>query len=738
MQPSRTLGRLTDEEWRELNERADRFAATVPDHPDTDWEELLAGLSPGLRYAVIIEFIKIDIQEGWNRGRKPVLTDYLFRFREFDDPRRIPAHLIAEEIRIRRAHGDDFDLEEYLQKYPDHASEVRQSLPSASTPPASGTLVQTSFPVISAANMSLPKILGSATELTASGNYMMAEELGRGQFGKVYKAVAPGGVDVAIKVIPRATDGNEARKERGALELVKNLRHPHLLPVLAYWEKDNNLYIVMELADGTLGDRLKSATPGKKTPMAKPILVKFITESAEALDFLHSKKLLHRDIKPANILLVNDFAKLGDFGLARQQNLVAATAGTFAGTPAYMAPESWAGRFCPASDQYSLALTYAELRLGKRLVDGEDFLAVMTQHLEQIPEIPDLPPREQAALKRALAKKPEERFPTCVDFAKALEDVADVVVSPHPKPRPVLMGLAVAAVIVAGYFSWPLINGKTPETSSSSGQSAPTTPATIPEEKDPVVPVIEKKNPKVEPMWIIPTNFTAVGMDKARIGDKEYPKIIQHEFEDGDAVQFLLIQPPPGSKAGKPFYVMEHKASNALAAQFKKARPAEMTNTQWAAVSNPGPAMNLRITEAMALAKWLGGRLPTPEEWDTFAGFYEPNRPNEISEKGKPAIGLANPRSVFGNEADRNALGVCDIAGNGREFTNGVLMPNGSNRPIGEKEEEKALVILRGRMHTLATPLTMKILEDEQKTPQTLYFGKASPFTTFRVIVDLP
>jgi len=721
MQPSRTLGRLTDEEWRELDARADTFAATAAGDPAADWESHLAGLSPGLRYAALVEFLKIELHEGWAKGRTPVLADYLFRFREFDEPKNIPAHLVVEEIRVRKTHGDALDIDEYIRRYPDHLSEIKELLKGSETaaPTTPPTVSDTD---VVGQSVAMPPETKSVTQLTAPGNYVMQQELGRGQFGKVYKAVAPGGVDVAIKVIQRAADGNEARKERGALQLVKNLRHPHLLPVLAYWEKDNNLYIVMELADGTLGDRLKSATPGHKTPMEKAKLVKFIGEAGTALDFLHSKNLLHRDIKPANILLVNDFAKLADFGLARTQNPTA-TAGTFAGTPAYMAPESWAGRFTPASDQYSLALTYAELRFGKRLIDGEDFVAVMTQHLEKIPEMPGLPAREQAALRRALAKKPEDRFPTCVDFAKALIDEPN----PHPRLRPLLAGMALAAAAVGAYFAWPYIVGTKadPTQPTTASTSAPTVAAT---NTAPTTKGTEPTTPKPpEKAWLVPVNFTAAnGAAAMRIGEAEYPRVIQRTFDTVGDVRFVLIE--PRGPVTKPFYIQEQKVCNALYNLFTVD---PITNAFT-------PAMGLNVRTASALAEWLGGRLPTPAEWDAAAGFYEPNRPAAITAKGKPAVGLATPRAINGNEADRNALDIADMAGNGREFTSHVLLPDGKTRPMNAAEDDRALMVLRGRLYTTAKPLSWADLETEQKTPQTQFFGKASPFTTFRVVVDLP
>ena len=83
-------GELGDDDWRELNERADRFAVLVAGGPVDDWEEHLTGLLPPVRFALLVELVKIDLAEGWKRGRKPILDDYRARFRELADPKKIP------------------------------------------------------------------------------------------------------------------------------------------------------------------------------------------------------------------------------------------------------------------------------------------------------------------------------------------------------------------------------------------------------------------------------------------------------------------------------------------------------------------------------------------------------------------------------------------------------------------------------------------------------------------------
>src|SRR5207249_1283840 len=118
------------------------------------------------------------------------------------------------------------------------------------------------------------------------------------------------------------------------------LRHPFLLETQAFWQEEGRLYIVMQLADDTLGEWCARCQAKGQPGVPVAELAPFFGQAAEALDFLHANKVLHRDVKPANLLRLQGYAKVADFGLARAQPADQA-ASTMCGTPLYMAPEVW-------------------------------------------------------------------------------------------------------------------------------------------------------------------------------------------------------------------------------------------------------------------------------------------------------------------------------------------------------------------------------------------------------------
>jgi serine/threonine protein kinase len=251
--------------------------------------------------------------------------------------------------------------------------------------------------------------------------YRILGRLGSGTNGEVFRALAPGGVEVAIKRLRHPLDDKGARRELQALELIRSLRHPFLLQTHAYQVEDDRLNIVMELAEGSLLDRFEERRRAGLPGISADELLCYEAEAAEALDYLHANGVLHRNIKPSNILLLNGHAKVADFGLA--PGLAAAQSSALPlGTPLYMAPEVWRGEVGVHSDQYSLAAVFAEMARGKRIYGGGNSQQLFEQHLGGAPDLAGFPEKVQTVLRRALAKDPNSRYSTCTEFIRALSE----------------------------------------------------------------------------------------------------------------------------------------------------------------------------------------------------------------------------------------------------------------------------------------------------------------------------
>lgn len=278
--------------------------------------------------------------------------------------------------------------------------------------------------------------------------YRLDRPLGAGGFGQVWRASGPGGVPAALKFVPlgRAVSATEWR----AVRLMKEVRHPHLIAVAGAWEAHGYLVVAMEPADGSLADRLRECVGRGLPGVPRDELLAYLADAASALDHLNEPRhpvadgpaggIQHRDVKPQNLLLLGGGVKVADFGLARALT-GGVTGHTGSMTTEYAAPEFFEGRTSAHSDQYSLAVTYCHLRGGRLPFVGTP-AEVMLGHLKKLPDLSMLPPAEQPALARALAKKPEDRWPSCAAFVAALRESAAADGSPpvipshsHPADR---------------------------------------------------------------------------------------------------------------------------------------------------------------------------------------------------------------------------------------------------------------------------------------------------------------
>lgn len=256
------------------------------------------------------------------------------------------------------------------------------------------------------------------------GNYRLLHLLGRGGFADVYLGEHIHlNTLAAIKVLDAHLSSEGTEQFRNEARIIARLEHPNIVRVLDFGVVDAVPYLVMSYAPN--GSLRQQHAPGTRLPPAT--VIAYTRQIASALDYAHEQKVMHRDVKPENMLLGrNSEVLLSDFGLAMgtyssSQDGVRDASGTIA----YMAPEQSRGKPRPASDQYALAVAVYEWLCGARPFDGTYAEVAMQHVLHEPPSLcssaPDISREVEAAVLKALAKDPHQRFSTVQEFARALE-----------------------------------------------------------------------------------------------------------------------------------------------------------------------------------------------------------------------------------------------------------------------------------------------------------------------------
>jgi tetratricopeptide (TPR) repeat protein len=339
--------------------------------------------------------------------------------------------------------------------------------------------------------------------------YRLASFLGRGGFGEVWKATAPGGAEAAIKIIRLGS--REGSKELRALQLVKRIHHTHLVPIIAFWIKNDKgemlddaavmhteqpkavshvtaapdsflgpsaptaafdrpseLIIAMGLGERNLYDRLEQCRGEGLPGIPDEELLGYMEDSAEAIDFLNRPMhdlgsgpvaIQHCDIKPHNLVMVGGSVQVCDFGLARMMGADRAT--TAAASVAYAAPECLVeGKPSATTDQYCLAVTFIELKTGQLPYSDLTMAAVLDAKRNEKLDYSLLPEAVRPIVRRATSADPAKRFASCCEMVCELRRALDEAPAAAPRVsgkrgrRMFVATLAVAALAGGGVWAW--------------------------------------------------------------------------------------------------------------------------------------------------------------------------------------------------------------------------------------------------------------------------------------------
>lgn len=298
------------------------------------------------------------------------------------------------------------------------------------------------------------------------GEFTLHERIGRGGMSEVYRATAANNQEVAVKILKPDSEEEEYQivLERFHMEarIITELNHPHILPIIAYSEENGYVYLATPLIDGgTLADQIRLG------PLTLPEARRMLDQIGSALDHAHRLQVIHRDLKPSNVLLDGQGqAFLTDFGIAKittiSQELT--ETGNVIGTPAYMAPEQWRAEPLDArTDVYGLGVMLFLMLTTRTPFEADTAHAIMYRHLDQpVPSlsefVPDIPKAVDEVVQKALAKYPDDRYPSsgefAADFGRALDGQRtiaqtypprsispissnDVVGVPPPPPPPI-------------------------------------------------------------------------------------------------------------------------------------------------------------------------------------------------------------------------------------------------------------------------------------------------------------
>jgi hypothetical protein len=274
------------------------------------------------------------------------------------------------------------------------------------------------------------------------GRYQVIERVGKGGMGVLFRGMDPVlDREVAIKLmLVDFSDDEEQMRPRFYVEAraAAKLQHRNIVTVFEFAEEGNTPFIVMEFLRGTsLSARMVSPLP-----LSLDAKLDVISQLCDALHYAHAQGVVHRDVKPANVFLLTDgTVKLLDFGIAKMTTSTLTRQGDVLGSASYMSPEQVRGSDTVdgRADIFSVGVVLYELLTGRKPFDADQPTATIVKILNEDPTpieslAPELPAQLVAAVNRALAKDPDDRFATAGELSKELQWIRKAVAAGEGAP----------------------------------------------------------------------------------------------------------------------------------------------------------------------------------------------------------------------------------------------------------------------------------------------------------------
>jgi serine/threonine-protein kinase len=317
--------------------------------------------------------------------------------------------------------------------------------------------------------------------------YVVDRELGRGGMSIVYAAQdVRHDRWVAVKVLqPELATALGAARFVREIQVASRLQHPHILPIHDSGDREGLLYYVMPYVEGeSLRQHLK-----RSGPLSLADAVRYTREVTEALDYAHDRGVIHRDVKPGNILLSASHAIVADFGIAKAVSAAGGDkltqTGLIMGTPEYMSPEQAGDAHVDGrSDVYSLACVTFEMLVGHPPYEGSTATGVLVSHrMDPVPSAraasPDVPEAVDAAIRRAMAKAPDDRWQSASEFGRAITSAATLggqprAVAGRTRRKPRVPSLAAGIALLASVALAAVVGLRTWD-----GSQRPVSPVTV-------------------------------------------------------------------------------------------------------------------------------------------------------------------------------------------------------------------------------------------------------------------